>query len=73
MNNLEKVLNEPVVLKPAETEKPKQVEKPTPAANKASALLAQEKALAAASTGSPVFRTAAQYLATSQEIRSCQK
>jgi hypothetical protein len=73
MNNLEKMLNDPVVPTPHDHEKAKLVEKPTPAANRASALLAQEKTIAAASTGSSIFRTAAQYLATSQEVRSCHK
>ena len=73
MNELEKILNKSDNPKLAETEKTKQAEKPTPAANKANAIIAQGKAIAAASTGSPVFRSAATFLAASLEVRGLKK
>jgi len=73
MNELEKLLNEPQSPKVIEADIPKQIEKPTPAANKANALIAQDKAIAAASVGSPVFRTAAAFLATSLATGGFQK
>jgi hypothetical protein len=44
------------------------VEKPTAAGRKATTLAAQEKAIAAASVGSTVFRSAATYLAINTEF-----
>jgi hypothetical protein len=67
MNELEKILNESETPKPTEPKAPKPVEKPTPAANKANGLAAQEKAIAAASVGGVVFRSPVAFLATSLE------
>lgn len=72
MNELEKILNDSETPKPAEPKPPKQVEKPTPAANKATGLADQERAIAAASVGSVVFRSAATFLATRLETRKFQ-
>ena len=73
MNELEKLLNEPECLKPTVTESPKQKEKPTAAANKANILIAQEKAIAAASVGGAAFRSAAAFLAASLEVKGYHK
>jgi hypothetical protein len=67
MNKLETLLNEPEAPKLPVTESPKPVEKPTAAASKANTLDAQERAIAAASVGSAVFRSAAAYLAVNTE------
>ena len=72
MNELEKLLNKPEGSKPIELESPKLIEKPTPAANKARGLAAQDDAIALASVGSAIYRSAAALLAANSEIRSPQ-
>ncbi len=73
MNDLEKLLNNPDAPKLEETDMPKKIEKPTPAANRAVGLAAQESILAAASAGGSIFRSAATYLADHPVIKGYQK
>ncbi len=72
MNELEKLLNKPEGSKLIELESPKPIEKSTPAANRARGLAAQDDAIALASVGSAVFRSAAALLAVNSEIRGSQ-
>jgi len=65
MNDLDKLLNEPQV--------PQLKEKPTAAANKAAILIAQEKAIADASVGSRVFKSAKDFLANNIEVTGYKK
>ena len=69
MNELEKLLNQPEGPKPTDTAIPKVIEKPTAAAMKASTLSDQDQAIAAASVGSSVYRSAATYLAANSVIK----
>ncbi|MEI6148976.1 MAG: hypothetical protein WCS01_07760 [bacterium] len=73
MNELEMLLNKTDGTKQTATESPKKVAKPTAAANKANGLADQEKAIAAASIGGAVFRSAAAFLAATPPVRGYQK
>jgi hypothetical protein len=68
MSDLAKLLNEPETLNPTESIIPKQITKPTAAANKAHCLADQDICVAAASVGSHIFRSAATYLAANPVV-----
>jgi hypothetical protein len=63
MNELEKILNAPESPIPTEVVIPKPIVKPTPAANRANGLAAQDDTIASASIGSRIYRSASNYLA----------
>jgi hypothetical protein len=69
MNELDKLLNAPDSPNVTETLIPKQIAKPTAAANKAHCLSGQETSISAASAGSPIYRSAANYLADNPEVK----
>lgn len=73
MSELDKLLNEPKVPKQTESIIPKQITKLTAAANKANILAEQENTIAAASAGSHIYRSAANFLATNPEVKGYQK
>lgn len=76
MSKLETLLNDPASPTLTETAVPQltgtlttePIAKPTAASNKANTLAAQDRAIAAASVGSAVFRSAAAYLAINTEF-----
>lgn len=68
MNDLDKLLNEPEAPKLIETVIPKQITKPTAAANKAHCLAEQDNSIAAASVGGAVFRSSKTLLVAGPEV-----
>lgn len=68
MSDLAKLLNEPETLNQTESVIPKQITKPTAAANKAHCLSDQDSCLAAASVGSHIFLSPATYLAANPVV-----
>ncbi|MEI6562869.1 MAG: hypothetical protein WCO42_01025 [bacterium] len=73
MNDLNKLLNEPEVPKLTVNNISKKIEKPTAAAIKANILAAQENTMAAASVGSPLFRSAKDFLVANPEVKAYKK
>ena len=73
MSELDKLLNEPKAPKQTESIIPKQINKPTAAANKANILAEQENTIAAASVGSPLFKSSKDFLADNPEVKGFKK
>ena len=73
MNDLDKLLNHPEVPILAENAIPKLKEKPTAAANKANTLAAQDSTIAAASVGSPLFKSAKDFHEANSVVKGYKK
>ena len=73
MNDLDKLLNTPDSPKPSESIIPKQITTLSAAANKAHCLTDQETSIAAASVGSHIYRSAANFLADNPEVKGFKK
>jgi hypothetical protein len=75
MNELDKLLNAPDSSNPKSSESiiPKKTEKLTAAANKALYITDQENSIAAASAGSHIYRSAANFLADNPEVKGFKK
>jgi hypothetical protein len=73
MSELDKLLNEPKAPKQTESIIPKQITKLTAAANKANILAEQENTIAAASAGSPLFKSSKDFLADNPEVKGFKK
>lgn len=73
MNELDKLLNAPKSTTVTEIITPKQTAKPTAAANKAHCLSDQENSISAASVGSHIYRSAANFLADNPEVKVFKK
>jgi hypothetical protein len=73
VNELDKLLNAPNSPTVTETAIPKPIAKPTAAANKSHCLTDQENCIAAASVGSHIYRSAANFLADNPEVKVFKK
>ena len=73
MNELDKLLNAPNSPTVTDSAIPKQTAKPTAAANKSHCLIDQENSIAAASAGSHIYRSAANFLTDNPEIKVFKK